>query len=237
MQDLSKIAISAGGTSGLWNNAATTRQVIVIHDTESNGAKGSINWMRTQKSGSYHVIVDLNGDAYRLVPDSKQAWAAMSTGNRIGLHICATGYASWKLNLKRLIPSKRSTAHDGICTDDSPNFAARKATVRRWADNPKMLEEIAQQIARWSVQYKIPLVWLTPADVRAGKRGVCDHHTISLAFRETDHTDPGPSFPRHKVLDRAKQIVSGIAGDDLTLGMSQEQLNLVSDNFKQLGLT
>jgi hypothetical protein len=40
-----------------------------------------------------------------------------------------------------------------------------------------------------------PAVKLTPAQVKAGEHGVCGHHDISLAFGQTDHTDPGAGFP------------------------------------------
>lgn len=79
--------------SGMWNNGINTHQVIVQHTTESSRAKPAYDWMRSQQSGSYQDLVDTNGDVYLMVPDDKQAWAAMSTGNRIGLHVCAAGFA------------------------------------------------------------------------------------------------------------------------------------------------
>lgn len=81
--------------SGMWNNAPNTHQAICIHDTESSTARGALSWMQSQQNGSYQDLVDLNGDVFLMVPDDKQAWAAMGTGNRIALHVCATGYASW----------------------------------------------------------------------------------------------------------------------------------------------
>ena len=81
--------------SGAGSNAAPpTRQAIIVHDTEG-GYEGAISWMMSQRNGSYHIIRALAGQGARLVPDSRQAWGAMATGNRIGLHISIEGYARW----------------------------------------------------------------------------------------------------------------------------------------------
>ena len=164
--------------AGAGSNAANnTKQVIVIHDTEG-GYEGAISWMINQRNGSYHIIRALAGQGARLVPDSRQAWGAMPTGNRIGLHICLEGYAKW--------------------------------TRAEWLSKGRAgLEGMAHDIAAWSKQYGIPLVKLSPAQVRAGQRGICTHADISAAFRETDHTDPGSGFPLDLVIARAKQILSG----------------------------
>lgn len=43
--------------------------------------------------------------------------------------------------------------------------------------------------------YGIPMVWLSVADLLAGKRGVTSHNNVTLAWHESTHTDPGPGFP------------------------------------------
>lgn len=79
----------------LWDKPLTTYQFIALHSTESDRAMAAINWMESQENGSYHDLVDTNGDEYRMVPDDKQAWAAMRTGNARGLHLCVAGRAAW----------------------------------------------------------------------------------------------------------------------------------------------
>ncbi|MFZ2486686.1 MAG: N-acetylmuramoyl-L-alanine amidase [Anaerolineae bacterium] len=76
------------------NSAPPTRQAIIVHDTEG-AFDGAISWMISQQNGSYHILRALDGRGVRLVPDARQAWAAMGTGNRIGLHISIEGYAKW----------------------------------------------------------------------------------------------------------------------------------------------
>lgn len=76
------------------NPSAPTYQVACLHDTEG-AYESAIAWMQSQQNGSYHGIRALAGQGARLVADTRQAWAAMSAGNRIGLHFCLEGYAAW----------------------------------------------------------------------------------------------------------------------------------------------
>lgn len=87
----------------------------------------------------------------------------------------------------------------------------------RWLSEARLLERTAMRYAEWSRLYGIPLVKLSPADVRAGRRGVCGHADISAAFRESDHTDPGGDFPYDVVISRAKQLLDPAQEDDMQL--------------------
>ncbi|MGW0039818.1 peptidoglycan recognition protein family protein [Gordonia sp. NPDC003376] len=159
------------------NPSAPTRQVIVLHSTEG-GYEGAISWMISEQNGSYHLIRALGGQGARLVADSRQAWAAMSAGNRIGLHICIEGYARYSRG--------------------------------EWTSKGGSgLEGLAHDIAGWAKTYGVPLVRISPADVRAGRRGICTHADISAAFGESDHTDPGSGFPLDLVIARAVELNTG----------------------------
>lgn len=58
----------------------------------------------------------------------------------------------------------------------------------------------AEQVRAWCNAYGIPRVWLSPADLQAGKHGICGHVDVSHAFGQTNHTDPGPNFPVNKFM-------------------------------------
>lgn len=226
--DLTGIPVANGGTKGMWNNADNTKQLICVHTTESSRAGGALSWMRSQQNGSYHELTDTIGDIVRMVPDNRQSWSAMTQGNRRGLHLCAAGYASYRLPRMARRMTRRG---EGPCS--SPPRLLRRSPRRaaaKWASFPDLLEAHAQTMARWSRLYGIPLVRLTPAEVRAGKRGVCGHVDISRAFGETDHTDPGSGYPFLRVLARAQEINS-----PNLLGMTDAELDSVATNFAQLG--
>ncbi|MFI7113941.1 N-acetylmuramoyl-L-alanine amidase [Nonomuraea sp. NPDC050227] len=57
------------------------------------------------------------------------------------------------------------------------------------------VEEAAARTRELCLRYDLPMRKLTVAQVRAGAAGVCGHVDVSLAFRQTDHSDPGRHFP------------------------------------------
>ena len=72
-----------------------------------------------------------------------------------------------------------------------------KQKAREWTDaySKAVLARSAKLAAELCKKHKVPPVWLFPADLRAGKRGITSHNNISVAFRKGDHTDPGEGFP------------------------------------------
>jgi N-acetyl-anhydromuramyl-L-alanine amidase AmpD len=75
-----------------------------------------------------------------------------------------------------------------------------KQTEEEWKDNysTSMLENAAKLCAVLSLRYNIPLMILKADQLIAKKRGFTTHAEVSLAFKKSNHTDPGPNFPwRH----------------------------------------
>jgi hypothetical protein len=58
-------------------------------------------------------------------------------------------------------------------------------------------------------RHKIPVVWLQPADLVAGKRGITSHANVSKAFKRGSHWDPGDSFPIEKYLAAVRAAIGG----------------------------
>jgi N-acetylmuramoyl-L-alanine amidase CwlA len=67
----------------------------------------------------------------------------------------------------------------------------------RWVgkNQRSMLKLTARLTAELCLAYDVPPVFLSPADLRAGKRGITTHANVSQAFRQSTHWDPG-SWPR-----------------------------------------
>lgn len=73
-----------------------------------------------------------------------------------------------------------------------------KQTTVDWLDDfsVAMLRDQAAPLVRdIAATYGIPLVWLSVADLLAGKHGITSHNNVSLAFKQSTHTDPGGNFP------------------------------------------
>lgn len=82
----------------------------------------------------------------------------------------------------------------------------------RWADagHEAMLRLAARLVREVAARWKVPLVKLSAAQLKAGHRGICGHADVSAAFHQTDHTDPGTGFPWAHFMD----LVTGSGEDD-----------------------
>jgi N-acetyl-anhydromuramyl-L-alanine amidase AmpD len=89
--------------------------------------------------------------------------------------------------------------HDGIGVEHAGRAAQ---TGRDWSDpySTTMLERSATLVAELCRKHGIPATWLYPADLKAGKRGITTHNSVTLAFKRGSHWDPGKGFPVQKYL-------------------------------------
>mgnify|MGYP002711911324 FL=1 len=94
-------------------------------------------------------------------------------------------------------------------------------TRAQWLKYDAMLREAAKRDAEKCVQFNIPPVKLTAADLRAGKRGFAGHLETGQAWGGTDHVDPGTGFPWDVYLGYVRDYINGTnqqeEGDMLTV--------------------
>ena len=93
--------------------------------------------------------------------------------------------------------------HDGIGIEHA---GRAKQTGREWDDaySTAMLDRSAALVAELCRRYEIPVVWLYPADLKAGRRGITTHKAVSDAFKRSTHWDPGSGFPVEAYLARVR---------------------------------
>jgi len=75
-----------------------------------------------------------------------------------------------------------------------------------WEDaySDAMLDRSARLTADLCRRYGIPVQYVDRTGLLAGLRGVTTHAAVSLAFRKSTHTDPGPRFPMLAYLERVR---------------------------------
>jgi N-acetyl-anhydromuramyl-L-alanine amidase AmpD len=85
-----------------------------------------------------------------------------------------------------------------------------RQTREQWLDDygRKMLTLSAGLVAELLAKYDLPAQFLSPEDLKAGKRGVTTHRNVSKAFGQTSHTDPGPDFPVAWYMDRVRAALA-----------------------------
>lgn len=163
-------------------------QGICIHTTENDlgsPAEGVANYQINTETGSYHVLVDnTTNDNINSIRENTDDWLTWSAG--------------WTGN--------QIAVH--------LSFVARASMSRAdWLGATRMLNEAADACAYWVRKFNFPLVKLSPADLRAGKRGFFGHADVSAAWREVDHTDPGTNFPWNVFLNLVQQRLTDSKGD------------------------
>jgi N-acetyl-anhydromuramyl-L-alanine amidase AmpD len=84
--------------------------------------------------------------------------------------------------------------HNGIQIEHA-GYA--KQTKKDWSDDysKRMLVRSAKLTARLCRKHNIPVRWVSPSQLRAGRRGLTSHANVSAAFKRSSHWDPGPNFP------------------------------------------
>ena len=88
-------------------------------------------------------------------------------------------------------------------------------TKEQWEDefSTAMLKLAAKRVAMAAVLWKIPIVKLSPAELKAGRSGICGHVDQTIAYEvKGGHTDPGRNFPWIKFLDMVKAEVAALTG-------------------------
>lgn len=62
---------------------------------------------------------------------------------------------------------------------------------------------VARLLAHYYRKAAVPIIYVDEHGLLAKHRGVTTHHDVSQAFKRSTHTDPGPGFPLHDVIQLA----------------------------------
>jgi len=133
------------------------------------------------------------------------SWFAGSNAPQASAHYCIDGNSVVQCVQDSDVAWHAPGAnHNGLGFEHAGKAAQ---TAHDWSDDysVKCLELSATLVAQKCKEYDIPVVWLHPADLRAGKRGITGHVQVSEAFRKSDHSDPGKGFPVQAYLGRVKK--------------------------------
>jgi hypothetical protein len=74
-------------------------------------------------------------------------------------------------------------------------------------EESETLDRSARIVAHLCQKYEIPVEFLNEADLKAGKKGITTHYRVSMAFKKSDHVDPGGPEDRNWPLTEYLDIV------------------------------
>jgi peptidoglycan hydrolase-like protein with peptidoglycan-binding domain/N-acetyl-anhydromuramyl-L-alanine amidase AmpD len=82
-----------------------------------------------------------------------------------------------------------------------------RQTPEDWADpySQTMMRRSAALVASLCARHQVPIRFVDVDALKAGEPGITTHNAVSLAFRRSSHTDPGPGFPIHRYLAMVRE--------------------------------
>lgn len=83
-------------------------------------------------------------------------------------------------------------------------------TGQEWLQHKATIQRTAQASAYLCKAYDIPVRFLTPLNCKARIPGITSHRNVSLAFGQSDHTDPGADYPIDYFMAHVKDIYYGL---------------------------
>ena len=91
-------------------------------------------------------------------------------------------------------------------------FPVKAQSREQWLEGESRL--YIRQGAEWIVdkarQYRIPLTRITSSQMMSGAIGYADHYSVSLAFKQSNHTDVGFGFPWDVLAADIKKITAPV---------------------------
>lgn len=185
-----------GGTpkrhSGEGNHPITR---VVIHSAvipcEVGRAKQLAEWNRTGATGgSWHYAVD-PAETIQCSYDRFTCHHAPPNSHSIGIEMC-----DWPAG----VPVKSLRAK------------ARRTWRWRTFAHKKMLTRTARLTAELCLAYDLPIRFVGPAGLRKGRKGITTHASVSAAFGQSSHWDPG-FWPRRRFMRLVRGHVADLRAD------------------------
>jgi N-acetyl-anhydromuramyl-L-alanine amidase AmpD len=167
------------------------------------------NYTRGPRRGPVDVVVihTMESPEGADTAENVARWFAGSTAPKASAHYCVDNNSVVQgVREEDIAWAAPGCNHNGIQVEHAGRAAQGKAG---WKDTytVAMLYLSAKLVEGICRRHKIPVRWLSVMDVKEGRRGITSHNNVSLAFRKSNHTDPGPDFPVEDYLKLVRSFV------------------------------
>lgn len=167
-------------------NHPVTRVVIhsAVMDCEPGAARLLAEWNTNGTTGgSWHYAVD-PAEVVQCSFDSYVCHHAPPNGHSIGIEMADRADHEPKRNIW---------------------------TMTRWARprQRRMLRRTAWLTAELCLAYDLPLVLMSPEALRAGRKGIVTHATVTAAFGQSTHTDPR-TWPKRRFMRLVRRHAAAV---------------------------
>jgi N-acetyl-anhydromuramyl-L-alanine amidase AmpD len=141
------------------------------------------------------VVHDMENPEEPDAAEKVARWFSGKTSPEASAHYCIDNNSIVQCVLNKDIAWHAPGAnHNGVGIEHA-GYASQRA--EQWADPYSVAElELSARLTRMlCANYSIPIAYVDAAGLKAGRRGITTHNAVSLAFKRSTHTDPGPNFP------------------------------------------
>lgn len=144
------------------------------------------------------IVIHCTAGAEPGVSGAARSTAAYTKGTSrpSSWHYCADARESVQLTYDSVVAYHDGTNSHSIGYELCCSLAGEGRGHWEGENHQAMLRIAAKDVARLCLAYDVPIVKLTPVQVRGGHKGLCGHVDMRDAFPgSTTHWDPGPHFP------------------------------------------
>lgn len=122
-------------------------------------------------------------------------WFSSKISPQASAHYCVDNNSIVQCVLDKNIAWQAPGANSNGIGIEHAGYASQRA--EQWADPYSTAElDLSARLTRQLCDnFSIPIAYVDVAGLRAGTRGITTHAAVSLAFKKSTHTDPGPNFP------------------------------------------
>lgn len=168
-------------------------KLIVIHTMEN-----------PEKPGTAHAVAK---------------WFASSLAPQASAHYCVDSLAIVQCAQEHDVAWGAPNANRSGIHIEHAGYAAQDASGWQDAYSASMLKLSAKLAAEIAFRYAIPLVHLSPDEIKAGKSGICGHVDVTHAYgTKGGHTDPGAAWPWDAYIAAVQAAASKLQGEEFPLG-------------------
>lgn len=151
-----------------------------------------------------------------------------TTDRQASAHYCVDDNSIVRCVLDKDVAWHAPGANSNGIGIEHAGYAAQRAD--QWADAYSEAELVlsASLTSALCRAYGIPATYIDVAGLKAGRRGITTHNNVSLAFRKSDHTDPGPNFPMAHYLDMVRGVDTPPAKEEGRLMVNAPVVTILS---------
>lgn len=133
-------------------------------------------------------------------------WFAGNTAPQASAHYCVDCYLVVRCVRDDVVAWAAPGANKKGLHIEHAGYASQKAVDWDDAFSRETLARSAELAFALSTKYDIPIIKLSPDDVKNGHRGFCGHVDVTIGLNGgKGHTDPGPNFPWDRYLDLVRK--------------------------------